>query len=72
LNTVDVSLENFVRISIDGNVNRFSRANISDLALFEVRGHPNFARHDRQQRLPTWTSAPTSIALRVTRPASGA
>jgi len=35
LNAVDVRLENFVRISIDGDVDRLARANISDLALFE-------------------------------------
>src|SRR5437868_15046835 len=51
LNAVDVRFENFVRISIDGNVNRLTGPNISYLALFEVRRHPNFAGNNRQQGL---------------------
>src|SRR6266853_4410861 len=43
LNTVHMSLENPVGIRIDIDLNWLAGSNISNLTLFEVRGHPNIA-----------------------------
>src|SRR5258706_4905654 len=51
LNAIDMSFEYLIRIGIDVDVYRLAWSNTGQLALFEVRGHPNLARHDGHQRL---------------------
>src|ERR1043166_6274978 len=50
LDTIDVRFKNFVRVSIDRDLDRFAGTDTSNLALFEIRGDPNVARNDSHQR----------------------
>src|ERR1051326_7592793 len=51
LNAVDMSFENFIRIRIDGDLGGLTWPHVSDLVLFEIRGHPHVTRYDRHQWL---------------------
>src|ERR1051326_7433682 len=51
LNTIDVSFENFIGIRIDGELGGLARLHVSDVVLFEMRGHPHVTWHNRHQWL---------------------
>src|SRR5260370_11318627 len=51
LNTVHMCLESPVGVSIDANLHRLARSNLSNLTLLEVRGYPDIAGNYGHHRL---------------------